>query len=102
MPQPSPERTLQDLIDFAAQLLRRRFPHSRYVLEELPRKLKPAPPVATRCREKACPFPIFDHERGLCRGHMIDLASERSVLPSQLASVITSLHGHGYQAAACR
>jgi hypothetical protein len=75
------ERTVAEMVELAIANLRKRFPRCS-IVRELD-KLKPA-----RCREKACPFPIFDQERGLCRGHLIDSVAERSVLPSALAAVI--------------
>ena len=85
------------LFELAVANLRRLFPQSAIVRELL--KPKPTPtPLAkaaienVRCREKACPFPVYDYERGLCRGHVIDQVSERSVLPSALAAAIMPMH----------
>jgi hypothetical protein len=97
MPQPSPERS--SLLDLARQNLRRHFLHS-VIVRQLDSKLIPAPPVATRCRERACPFPIYDQERGLCRGHWIDAHAEASTLPSALGTMIVPMHQPTHQAQA--
>jgi hypothetical protein len=89
MRSPSPER--KNLYDLAVANLRRLFPRSQYV-QNLNRKLKPA--TTGRCQQKACPFPIYDHERGLCRGHLADAMAQYSTLPSALGAVIQPTHAH--------
>jgi hypothetical protein len=80
--------------------LRKLFPTCDYVREKLDARVIDNIVVAPRCRERACPFPVF--KSGLCRGYLIDAHAEASTLPSALGTVITPPHGHGYQAQASR
>lgn len=86
----------RSLRDLAVSRLRRLFPSSRLVREL--KDSKPAPAAvktanvrtataSARCSQKACAFPAV--KDGLCRGHLADLDSESSVMPSTAGGLVS-------------
>jgi hypothetical protein len=72
------------LHDFALARLRLLFP-GRFEL------IANAAPVSTRCAEKGCCFPAMSGH-SLCRGHVVDLSAQFSVLPSYAGEMVGPLH----------
>jgi hypothetical protein len=45
--------------------------------------------ISGKCREKACPYPVFS--QGRCRSHYADQSAEFSMTPSTTSAAISGL-----------